>query len=142
MAGLIKKIFKKEKAALLPQSRDQGLKKEKSVKKQKKTISASDKKRLAKVYEVLESPHISEKAVFLAEKYNQYVFKVPFSANKTEAKKAIESMYGVKVKAARMIHMAPKKRRLGRREGWKHGAKRGFKKIVVTLKKGDKIENF
>jgi len=39
-----------------------------------------------------------------------------------------------------MVHTAPKKRRLGRHQGWRHGLKKGFKKTIVTLKKGDKIE--
>ena len=71
---------------------------------------------------------------------NKYVFKVSFDANKTEIKKAIEKMYNVKVEKVNIIHIPGKKRRLGRIEGWRKGLKRGFKKAIVTLRKGDKIE--
>ncbi len=38
------------------------------------------------------------------------------------------------------MHVSPKKRRLGRHEGWRGGLKHGSKKAIVTLKKGEKIE--
>jgi len=99
-----------------------------------------DKKRLAVIYGILKEPHITEKATGLAEDKNKYVFKISAKANKTEIKKAILDLYGVNVTKVNIIHMAPKKRRLGRFEGWKKGLKKGFKKAVVTLKQGDKIE--
>ena len=93
----------------------------------------------AQVYQIIKEPHITEKAGILSEK-NKYVFKVYPKANKVEVKKAIESLYGVKVRKVHMVHTAPKKRRLGRHQGWRQGLKKGFKKAIVSLKEGDKIE--
>jgi len=90
-------------------------------------------------YKLIKSSHITEKATDLSS-LNKYVFKVSFDANKTEIKKAIEKMYNVKVEKVNIIHIPGKKRRLGRIEGWRKGLKRGFKKAIVTLRKGDKIE--
>ena len=91
------------------------------------------------IYQIIKEPHITEKAGTLSEK-NKYVFKVYPKANKVEVKKAIESLYGVKVRKVHMVHTAPKKRRLGRHQGWRQGLKKGFKKAIVSLKEGDKIE--
>lgn len=90
-------------------------------------------------YRIIKEPHITEKANFLADQ-NKYVFKVFSKANKIEIKKIIEALYGVKVEKVHLIHSSPKKRRLGRSEGWRHGLKRGFKKAIITLAKGEKIE--
>jgi len=88
---------------------------------------------------LIKSPHITEKATDLSS-FNKYIFKVSFNANKTEIKKAIEKIYNVKVEKVNIIHIPGKRRRLGRMEGWRGGLKRGFKKAIVSLKKGDKIE--
>lgn len=84
---------------------------------------------------LLLSPQVTEKATELAEK-NQYIFKVLPSANKTEVKKAVESLYGVEVTAVRMIKVPSKKRRLGQHQGWK----KGYKKAIIKVKEGQKIE--
>ena len=91
------------------------------------------------VYRILKAPHITEKAAALAEN-NKYIFKVYPRANKTEVQKAVESLYGVKVEKVNIVRIVPKRRRLGRTEGWKGGSKKGFKKAIVTLAKGEKIE--
>jgi len=96
-------------------------------------------KKVPQAYRIIKEPHITEKANFLADQ-NKYVFKVFSKSNKVEIKKIIEALYGVKVEKVHLIHSAPKKRRLGRSEGWRHGLKRGFKKAIVTLAKGEKIE--
>ena len=83
----------------------------------------------------LHSPLISEKETFLEEK-GKYVFKVLKRANKTEIKKAVEDLYKVKVEKVNIINTKRKKRRLGRVEGFKPG----YKKAIVSLKEGDKIE--
>jgi len=93
------------------------------------------KKRLQGVYGILKEPHISEKATFLTDQ-NKYVFKIHSQANKIKTKKAIESFYGVKVKNVNIINIHRKKRIL---RGIK-GFKTGYKKAIVTLKKGEKIE--
>lgn len=67
---------------------------------------------------------------------NKYVFAVAKDANKIEIKKAVEDIYKVKVLNVNTIKMHGKKRRvryvLGKRPDWK--------KAVVTLKVGQKIE--
>ena|SRR3989344_3679547 len=84
---------------------------------------------------ILRGAHVTEKAGNL-NSLNQYVFKVSTQSNKIEIKKAVEKMYGVKV-ARVMISVVPaKKRRLGRQEG----EKAGFKKAIVKLVAGQKID--
>lgn len=84
---------------------------------------------------ILKAPHVTEKAMGLGRE-NKYIFKVTPNANKPEVKKAIQELYGVKVNDVNIINIPRKKRRLGRSEGFKSG----FKKAVVTLKQGEKIE--
>ncbi len=86
-------------------------------------------------YEAVKKPHISEKATYLSEK-NQYVFQVSPGFNKTEIKKSIEGIYGVDVLSANIVKIPAKKRRIGRTEGFK----RGYSKIIVKIKEGQKIE--
>lgn len=93
------------------------------------------KKPSDKAYSILFSPHITEKATMLA-KENNYVFKIRPAANKTEVKKVIEDRYGVNVIGVKIINIPAKKRRLGRQEGWR----KGYKKAIVKIKKGQKIE--
>lgn len=81
-------------------------------------------------------PYVSEKASRL-EGMNQYVFKVTRFANKPEVKKAIQNRYKVTVVAVNMINMPSKKRTVGRHVG----TKAGFRKAIVTLKKGDTINS-
>jgi large subunit ribosomal protein L23 len=88
-------------------------------------------------YQIIKEPHISEKASNLAEK-NKYTFKVYTNTNKPEIKKSVEGIYGVNVLDVKVIKVPKKKRRLGRTEGFK----KGFKKAVVTIKEGQKIEIF
>ncbi len=87
------------------------------------------------LYRIIEKPVVTEKAVALAGR-NKYVFKVWQKTNKIEVRKAIEKLYGVKVKDVRVINTLGKSRQVGRFEGWKPG----FKKAIVALEKGYKIE--
>jgi large subunit ribosomal protein L23 len=87
------------------------------------------------VDKILISSHISEKATDLGEK-NQYIFKVFPTANKTEIKRAIEDLYRVEVSDVKIINVPQKRRRLGRISGWK----KGYKKAIVKIKEGQKIE--
>jgi large subunit ribosomal protein L23 len=84
---------------------------------------------------VLIQPRISEKAGHLTS-LNKYVFKVKPSANKIEVKKAVESFYKVKVVQVNMVRNQGKNRNFGRTAG----RTSDFKKAIITLKKGDKIE--
>jgi large subunit ribosomal protein L23 len=93
------------------------------------------KKALAFDFNAVREPHISEKSTIISEK-NQYVFKVAPSFNKNEIKKSVEGLYGVNVLSVNIIKIPPKKRRIGRTEGFK----KGYKKAVVKIAEGQKIE--
>ena len=87
------------------------------------------------VHSALLSPHVTEKATDLNAE-NKYIFKIYSKANKIEVKKAIESTYGVDVIGVNIINIPRKKRRVGKSAGWK----KGYKKAVIKIKKGQKIE--
>ena len=82
-------------------------------------------------------PIITEKATALAEK-NKYTFRVSDKVKPVLVKKAIEAIYKVKVIKVNCLKVKSRLRRRGRIQG----KSAGFKKAVVTLKKGDKIELF
>jgi len=86
-------------------------------------------------YRILKMPHVSEKATDLIGK-NKYVFKVLPGANKTEVKRVIEDLFGVDVLGVRIVNIPRRKRRLGKIEGWRGG----YKKAIVRVKEGQKIE--
>ena len=85
--------------------------------------------------EVLLAPRITEKASML-EEIGQYTFLVSLHATKSQIQKAVSDMYGVSVKRVRVIRIPARKVRVGRIEGMK-GA---FKKAMVKLQEGQKIE--
>jgi large subunit ribosomal protein L23 len=84
---------------------------------------------------VLIQPRISEKSSRLSN-IGKYVFKVAVSANKIDVKKAIESLYKVKVVQVNMVNVKGKNRNFANRAG----VTSKFKKAVVSLKEGDKID--
>lgn len=87
--------------------------------------------------EVLIEPWITEKShEKMAE--NKYIFKITNGARKGTTKKAVEELYGVTVMKVNIINIPAKQRSMGAKIGWKSG----YKKAMVTLKKGDKIELF
>jgi large subunit ribosomal protein L23 len=88
--------------------------------------------------EVIQAPLISEKGTALAESANQFLFKVRPEANKIEVKRAIETLFKVKVVDVRMARYLGKMRRIGR----SMGRRSDWKKAYVTLKEGDKIDFF
>ena len=89
------------------------------------------------LYEVLRKPLITEKNTLLQEQ-GKYVFKVARGANKNQVKQAVEKAFKVKVTAVNVMTVSGKMRRVGRREAMTQS----WKKAVVTLKPGDKIELF
>ncbi len=84
---------------------------------------------------VLNRPHISEKSTDLASE-GFYTFRVDRSAGKREIKEEVERKYKVNVISVRVVNIPPKKRRVGRTEG----VKKGYKKAIVKLKKGQSID--
>ncbi|MBI4525134.1 MAG: 50S ribosomal protein L23 [Deltaproteobacteria bacterium] len=89
-------------------------------------------------YQIIQSPLITEKGSGLGETVNQVVFKVRSDANKIEVKKAIETLFKVKVLKVRTIRYLGKMRRVGK----SMGQLPAWKKAYVTLREGDKIDFF
>jgi large subunit ribosomal protein L23 len=104
-------------------------------------------------YQVVKHQLVTEKSLVLQELKNsksnpsvsrcespKYVFVVDRKANKGDIAKAIEDIYSdknIKVVAVNTINVKPKARRVRGRAGMKPG----FKKAVVTLEKGDSLDN-
>ena len=88
-----------------------------------------------RVFKVLLGPHMTEKAAFAAEN-NQYVFKVAQDATKPEIKKAVEALFGVKVKA---VNTTITKGKVKRFRG-QMGRRKDVKKAYVTLEEGNTID--
>ena len=130
-------IFKhkrKEKEVVPAKAKKPIEKKPVAVKPVKKVV-AKKKGNVKLAYKILESPHVTEKASVLAES-NKYSFKVSKRSNKTEIKKAIEELYGVRVIKVAIINIHRKKKRVGRTMGFK----KGYKKAIVEIEKGQSIE--
>jgi large subunit ribosomal protein L23 len=88
--------------------------------------------------EIIQAPLVTEKGSLLGEKTNQVLFRVRPDANKIEVKRAIETLFKVKVLKVRMARYLGKIRRVGRSTG----RLPQWKKAYVTLKEGDKIDFF
>lgn len=88
--------------------------------------------------DVIKKPLITEKATHLKGTSNAVLFAVDTRANKKEVREAVEKLFQVKVVDVRTMIVAGKVKRRGRTVGLRPG----WKKAVVTLKEGDKIEFF
>jgi len=86
--------------------------------------------------DILISPILSEKSVAMKDANNRYCFKVNVKANKTEIKKAVEEFFKVKVTDVRTALVAGKLHRMGRNQGYRSD----WKKAMVTVKEGQKID--
>ena len=87
--------------------------------------------------QIVANIRLTEKASLLGERNNQYVFRVATDANKIEIKQAIEKLFGKKVVRVNTAQYAGKKKRERRAD---FGRKIHWKKAVVTLAEGEKIE--
>jgi large subunit ribosomal protein L23 len=85
---------------------------------------------------VLVQPHVSEKAANMADKANQYVFRVLADASKAEVKQAVELMFEVKVEGVNLLNRPGKTRRFKNIAGRRNG----FKKAYVRLQAGQSID--
>ena len=86
--------------------------------------------------DIILAPVITEKSSMIAANGDKIVFKVRKDANKTQIKQAIEMIYNVKVKNVNTINVKPKKKRVGRYTG----TTSAYKKAIITLAEGSKIE--
>ena len=89
------------------------------------------------LYEILRRPLITEKSATL-QAQGKYAFEVAGRANKVQIKEAVEKAFKVKVTAVNVMTAPGKERRVGRRVVMTPS----WKKAIVTLKSGDKIELF
>ncbi len=88
------------------------------------------------LFGILKSPCVTEKSAKLGES-NFYIFKVSKNSNKKQVKDAIESQYRVEVERVMIINIPKKRKFQGRKIS---GFKSGFKKAIVKVKQGQKIE--
>ena len=86
---------------------------------------------------VIIRPVVSEKSYVLAAN-DRYTFRVHPDAHKTQIRQAVEELFDVKVVGVNVIKVQPKPKR----RGTTTGTRRGWKKAIVELKPGDKIEIF
>lgn len=91
---------------------------------------------MMELYEIIRSPLLTEKCHDLKEKHNQVAFRVDRGANKVQIKEAVEKLFKVKVKRVNVINMQGKTKRLGRHSG----RRAAWKKAVITLMPGEKID--
>ena len=89
-----------------------------------------------KMYTVLVSPHVSEKSAMNAQNNNQYVFKVQKTATKVDIKKAVESLFEVKVSNVQTSIAKGKAKRFGKFLG----KRKDWKKAYITLAEGSTID--
>ncbi|TCN73092.1 50S ribosomal protein L23 [Acetobacteroides hydrogenigenes] len=90
--------------------------------------------------EIIFKPILTEKMTILGEKLNRYGFIVDNKANKIEIKKAVEELYGVTVADVNTMRYAGKRKSRYTKAGLLVGKTNSFKKAIVTLKSGDKID--
>jgi large subunit ribosomal protein L23 len=89
-------------------------------------------------YDIIRRPIITEKTNIQKEQSNQVTFEVDPRANRIEVQRAIEKIFNVKVANTRTMHVRGKVKRRGRILG----KRRNWKKAVVTLMPGERIEFF
>jgi large subunit ribosomal protein L23 len=88
------------------------------------------------LYDIIVEPWITEKISQATQKANQYGFKVHPNANKKEIKSAVEKIFNVHVEGVNTINVGGKWRRVRHQPG----KTPDWKKAIVTLKDGEKID--
>jgi large subunit ribosomal protein L23 len=89
-------------------------------------------------HQVIIRPVISEKSYNLIETEGQYTFHVDRRANKNQIKRAVESAFDVRVSKVNTVNVKSKPKR----QGLTRGRTASWKKAVITLAAGDRIELF
>jgi large subunit ribosomal protein L23 len=93
---------------------------------------------MKEIYGCIRKPIVTEKSNQIKDEANKVVFEVDRTANKVEIKQAVQQLFNVTVEDVNVMNFQGKKKRMGRIVG----RKQDWKKAVITLKKGDKIEFF
>lgn len=151
--GLLDKLKRKKTTTTKPKAVTEKPKPDKEVEKQavvtadgklvaapKKTETKAKKVKPKKedtgeAYRVLIKPLITEKGSFIGQ-YNQYTFAVAPETNKIEVRKAIKKVYGVDPIKVNIMNVSGKYIRYGKTEG----RTKNWKKAIITLPTGQKIE--
>jgi len=89
-----------------------------------------------RIFQILLTPHVSEKSAVLGDAANQAVFQVAANAKKSEIKAAVEPLFDVKVAGVRTVNMKGKNKRMGLRRG----KRSDWKKAYVSLEQGHEID--
>ena len=89
-------------------------------------------------YDIIIRPVVTEKTNIQKEAANQVTFEVARKANRIEVQRAIERIFNVRVTNVRTMHVRGKFKRRGR----VLGKRRDWKKAIVTLRPGERIEFF
>ena len=89
-----------------------------------------------RIFQILKTPHISEKSAVLGDSANPAVFQVATDANKAEIKAAVEQLFDVKVADVRTVNMKGKTKR----QGFRRGKRSDWKKAYVSLEQGHEID--
>jgi large subunit ribosomal protein L23 len=89
-------------------------------------------------YDIIKRPLITEKTSIQKETANQLTFEVDRKANRVEIRRAIEKIFNVKVETVRTMQISGKFKRRGRTLG----KRRDWKKAVVRLRPGERIDFF
>ena len=88
-------------------------------------------------HDIIKSVRLSERATLLSENFNQYTFIVDRKATKPEISKAVETAFGKKVVQVRTMNVDGKPKRRG---SGPIGRTNHFKKAIVRLKEGEKLD--
>ena len=89
-----------------------------------------------RLYQIIQSPIVSEKSTRTADKHRQMVFEVLPSASKSEIKQAVEMAFEVEVESVQVANVRGKVKRFGRTPG----KRKDWKKAYVRLKEGHDID--
>ena len=86
--------------------------------------------------EIIKAPVITEKSANISADGKKVVLKVSKDANKVQIRQAVEKAFDVKVTNVNTVNVRAKKKRVGRYEG----KTKAYKKAIITLAEGSKIE--
>ena len=89
----------------------------------------------ARLLQIIDAPVVSEKGTFVADKFEQVIFRVVSDATKPEIEAAVEHLFKVQVESVQVLNVKGKQKRSGRFSG----KRRDWKKAYVCLKPGQEI---
>jgi len=90
------------------------------------------------IHQTIVRPHVTEKSSLAYQERGEYHFEVHPDANKAAIKQAVEQLFGVHVAGVWTSNQRGKTRRVGKTSG----RRANWKKAIVTLREGDRIESF